>query len=116
MKYFKYLYTVFSLPSKLTIFTPDNLKHPYKDVTVPAVAGVSAVSSVSFGAGAHVAMLQIQSSAFLTSGSAIRIHICLGLHAIARLNSVGHVITLANRRIPQRRLYHENKVARHQKI
>jgi hypothetical protein len=73
MKYLKYLYTVFSLPSKLTIFTPDNLKHPYKDVTVPVVAGVSAVSSVSFWAGAHVSMLQIQRSAFLTSGSVIRI-------------------------------------------
>jgi hypothetical protein len=56
------------------IFTPDDQKHPFDDVTVPVVAGVSAVARVSSVAGVHcnVAVLDLGSSAFLTPGSWIR--------------------------------------------
>jgi hypothetical protein len=56
------------------IFTPDDQKHPFDDVTVSVVAGVSAVASVSSVAGVHcnVAVPDLGSSVFFTPGSRIR--------------------------------------------
>jgi hypothetical protein len=56
------------------IFTPDDQKHPFYDVTVPVVADVSAVARVSSVASVHcnVAVPDLGSSAFLTPGPRIR--------------------------------------------
>ncbi len=44
------------------------------------------------------------------------LYICLGLHAIAGLNSVGRDNVVVNRYIPQHRLYCENNATRHGKL